>query len=565
MSARDKHERMRRPCARVRDHTLDNLFFLLQGALDRLIRRLRRGGRPERVRRRLVIVQIDGLSRTVLDRVLAAGHMPYVAKMLATGGHRLHSMSVGMPTSTPAFQMAAMYGVRPDIPGFHYHDKRRRTDIHFPRTGHAAAVEAAHVEGRVGILRGGSVYGCVFTGGAENDLFSFAKLTRPSGPGVVRVLSGLVGIGWVALKSIGLTTGELLKFAMRSLAHPRRAGRRWQWTKIKIGISVWIRQFFTAQVARDLYEGVPAIYVNYLDYDVAAHTFGPQDRAAFRSLEFVDRSIRRICRILRRVPEHQYDLFILSDHGQAQSTSFAELTRGKPLERLLFDEILDPVHLDRGPAPPGRPVGFAHGFTAYRIGRTGLGRRAMHRLDREFSRTLDEREAHERGGVRVISAGPNAFLYVVDTAEPLRIEEIEKRFPRLATRISASTGVGFVLARSEKGPIYFWRGDRFELGGPAQRPFAEREDRDVVLRDLAALMAMPSAGDLVIYGTGAPEGNVSYIPEVGAHAGPSPEELHTFIVAPSHVTVPAITHPLVLYDLFIVYQETPGRAHHREL
>ena len=76
-----------------------------------------------------------------------------------------------------------------------------------------------------------------------------------------------------------------------------------------------------------------------------------------------------------------------------------------------------------------------------------------------------------------------------------------------------------------------------------------------MLRDLATLMAMPSAGDLVIYGTGAPEGNVSYIPEVGAHAGPSPDELHTFIVAPSGVTVPAITHPIQLYDLFIAYQE----------
>src|SRR6202795_3493101 len=96
--------------------------------------------------------------------------------------------------------------------GFHYHDKRRRADIHFPRAGHAAGVEAAHVESRVGILRGGSVYGCVFTGGAENDLFSFAKLTRPSGPGVVRVLSGFVVLGWVAMKGVYQTTGVLLTF-----------------------------------------------------------------------------------------------------------------------------------------------------------------------------------------------------------------------------------------------------------------------------------------------------------------------------------------------------------------
>ena len=491
--------------------------------------------------------------------------MPYVARLLDEGGHRLHPMSVGMPTSTPAFHMAAMYGVQPDIPGFHYHDKRRRADIHFPRAGHAAGVEEAHVKGRLGILHGGSVYGCVFTGGAENDFFSFSRLTRPSGPGLLRVLSGFVVVGWVLLKGICQTVAELVKLLVRCLAHPRRAGRRWQWTKIKVGLSVWVRQFFTAAVARDLYDGIPAIYVNYLDYDVAAHAFGPQDRAAFRSLEFVDRSIRQICRILRRVPEHQYDFFLLSDHGQAQSTPFAELTGGKPLERLLFDELLDPAHLDRRPAPKDRRAGFAHGFMAYQIGRKGLGQRVMHQLDREFSRTLDEREAHQRGGVRVISAGPNAFLYIVDTPEPLPIEEIEIRFPGLASRISASRGVGFVLARSETGPVYFWRGDRYTLGGAPRDPFAEREDRDLVLRDLAALIAMPSAGDLIIYGTGAPEGNVSYIPEVGAHAGPSPDELHTFIVAPSHVTVPTITHPLELYDLFMTYQETPVPAHGREL
>jgi hypothetical protein len=493
--------------------------------------------------------------------------MPHVAKMLGTKLHRLHAMSVGVPTSTPAFQMAAMYGVQPDIPGFHYHDKRRGTDIHFPRAGHAAEVEAAHVEGRRGIVQGGSIYGCVFTGGAENDLFSFAKLTRPSGPGMLRVASGFVVVGWVALKAFGQTTVELSKFLVRCLVDPRGTARRWRWTTIKVGISVWIRQFFTAAVARDLYDGVPVVYVNYLDYDVAAHAFGPQDVGAFRALEFVDRSIRQIGRILRRIPEHQYDLFVLADHGQAASTPFASLTGGAPFERLLFDEVIDvdADHPVNHPAMKGRNAGYAHGFTAYHIGRTGMGRRVMQQIDREFTRSLDEREAHQRGAVRVISAGPNAFVYILDSTQPVLVEQLEERFPGLASRISASRGVGFVLARSATGPVYFWRGARYAIGGPAQPPFEERDDCDLVLRDLAALIAMPSAGDLIIYGTGAPEGNVSYIAEVGAHAGPSPDELQTFIVAPAHVDVPPITHPIELYPLFIAYQETPAPAHHRDL
>jgi len=77
-----------------------------------------------------------GLSATVLDRALAEGRMPFLRGLLARHGYRRQPMAVGLPTSTPAFQMAALYGVRPDIPGDHYHDKRRGMDIHFPRAGH---------------------------------------------------------------------------------------------------------------------------------------------------------------------------------------------------------------------------------------------------------------------------------------------------------------------------------------------------------------------------------------------------------------------------------------------
>ena len=50
----------------------------------------------------------------------------------------------------------------------------------------------------------------------------------------------------------------------------RRPGERrlaWRWFQKRIALSVWTRQWFTFAVARDVYDGVPAIYVNYLDYD----------------------------------------------------------------------------------------------------------------------------------------------------------------------------------------------------------------------------------------------------------------------------------------------------------
>jgi hypothetical protein len=158
-----------------------------------------------------------------------------------------------------------------------------------------------------------------------------------------------------------------------------------------------------------------------------------------------------------------------------------------------------------------------------------------------------------------VSAGPNAFVYFVDTPEPLLLEQIEARCPGLPAALSKSVGVGLVLARSADGPVYFWRGEAHRLTHGDQGPFADREDREVVARALARLMDMRSAGDLVVYGIDAPEGHVSYIDEVGAHAGASPDELHTFIVAPEHVELPPrIEDPLQLHAVFSRYRASSG-------
>jgi hypothetical protein len=342
------------------------------------------------------------------------------------------------------------------------------------------------------------------------------------------------------------------------IADPLGARRHWEWLKLKVALSVWVRQLFTLGAARDLYSGVPAVYVNFLDYDVAAHVFGPHSRRALRSLSPVDSSIRQLWRILRRVPEYRYDCFILSDHGQAHCTSYATLA-SSPFEQHLLDTLVPGGHGESEPATKATRLTYPHGFRAYGIVGKRRGRdpvRVRTQPPAPPGARIVEREAAERDGVRIISAGNNAFVYVVDTPEPLLVEELEGRLPGLAAAISTSPGVGFVLARSGDGPVCFFRGEQFALDATEGGPFADREDRDLVVRYVAGLMAMRCAGDLVIYGTGAPDGDVSFIAETGAHAGPSPNELYTFIIRPAGVSLSApITHPIQLYDLFIRYQE----------
>lgn len=535
--------------------SLDDLVLSWQRAIDRCVRRARRGNPPAVTYRRLLIVQIDGLSRAVLERALASGRMPFLKRLLTRHGYRVEPMSVGLPTSTPAFQMAMFYGVRPDIPGFHYYSRERQGDIHFPRSGHAAWVEDNLAAGRRGILQGGSAYGCCFTGGADNNFFSYSSLTQPSGRGLLSALSPFVVVAWVAGKNLALTVYELASAVLRFIAHPLRRQSGWRWLGIKIGLSIWVRNFFTLAVCRDLYAGTPAIYVNYLDYDVAAHAFGPGSRRALQSLRGVDRGIQQLWRVMRRVPEHGYDAYVLADHGQAPCTPYRDLCKGQRLERWIFDEFLYPA----GASVPEAPrSGLRQGIRARRIETEGMFQQFMNYLDEDYFRRSDP-EAHEHGGVRAIAAGPNAFVYALDAKSPLDAAAIEKRFPGLPEKLSRSPGIGFVLARSANGngPLCFWRGKRYELRESEPGPFAGREDAALVVQGIADLMAMPSAGDLVIYGTDAPNGHVSFIAERGAHAGTSAEEMHTFIVRPANVTLPApINHPVQLYAHFMRYQET---------
>jgi hypothetical protein len=536
----------------------DDVVLSLQRCLDRLVRRLRLGRAPVPGRRRLLIVQIDGLSQAVLERGLAEGRMPFVRRLLQRGGCRLRPMSVGLPTSTPAFQLAAMYGVRPDIPGFHYHDKRRSTDVYFPRAGDAAEVERLQAAGHRGIVTGGSAYGCVFTGGAVDSLLTFAMLKRPSGAGLLRALSAGLVLGWVVCKSLAISLIEIVRALLALLADPVGAPRGWKLLALKIGVSVWIRELFTLSVARDVYAGAPAIYVNYLDYDIFSHAWGPRHPRALRALRAVDRSIRDLWRAVRRVPEHRYDIYVLSDHGQAHCTPYDRLTGGRRLERLLFEDFLTPAGAHE--IAPGRPDAhrLASGIKAIRSGRVaGVVQRFINYLEHDFPWLLGEvKEARQLGDVRIIAAGPNAFVYFLDDPQPLLLERIDERFPGLVDDVARSRGIGFVLARAAGGPVCVWRGKRYRLDEIGQGPFAGRSDLDLVQAGIRDLMAMPSAGDLVLYGLEAASGHVSFIAETGAHAGPTADEMQTFIVTPPGVTLPEpITHPLQLYPHFVQYQD----------
>jgi hypothetical protein len=408
-------------------------------------------------------------------------------------------------------------------------------------------------------MEGGACYGCVFTGGARENLWTFARITHPvrAGRSLLTLATSAFLLLWVVAKCLVLTGVEVTRAVLRLIADPVGETRRgWRWLLFKIGLSIWLRHLFTLSATADLYRGVPAVYVNFLEYDVFAHAYGPRDRRALRVLRHVDRSIAQLWRTVRRLPELRYDVYVLSDHGQAPTRPFTDVSGGVSIEGV----VLAAFSPGSRELDARRRRGLARWFETYRRTRgQGLYQRYVNYMDRDFPEQVLPPEALRRLlPIRVVAAGPNAFVYFTDADDPLAFDAIEARFPGAALELSRHPGVGFVLARSANGPVCLYRGRAWSLAEAcATGPFAEREDRSVVLEGLRDLMEMPSAGDLVVYGIGAPGGDVSYLHEMGAHAGPSPEELQVFVLHPPKVRLPPapLTRPSQLYAHFMAYCE----------
>src|SRR2546422_8786006 len=100
--------------------SLDDLVLRLQRWLDRLVRRLYRGRAPEATRRRVLIVQIDRLSRSVLTQALTDGTAPFLARLVPQRGWRPTPKSVRLPASTPALPTAGLARRPPGTPRLRY-------------------------------------------------------------------------------------------------------------------------------------------------------------------------------------------------------------------------------------------------------------------------------------------------------------------------------------------------------------------------------------------------------------------------------------------------------------
>src|SRR5512141_1272824 len=165
----------------TRERVDDAISRVTGPGVRHILRPLSRRGRlhpgPLENGRRLLLVQLDGVSRRRLDWAIENGHMPFLARRLERQESALTTAHSGAPASTPAFQAGLFYGVSPSVPGFVWYDRHSGRDVRMDRATDAAAIEAALSERNPPLLSGGASYFSIFSGGAALPHFCLSGLT----------------------------------------------------------------------------------------------------------------------------------------------------------------------------------------------------------------------------------------------------------------------------------------------------------------------------------------------------------------------------------------------------
>ena len=485
----------------------------------------RHDGKP--TERGLVLVQIDGLSERQLQRALAEGHMPFLKSLIEKEHYRTHSFYSGLPASTPAVQAELYYGVKTAVPAFGFRDHQSGRLVRMFANDIAAEVEDKISDGNTGLLQGGSSYGNIYSGGAEDVYFcatsfgwsEFFRTLNPFNLLFVMLLNFVM-----FFRVVGLMVIESFMACVGFIRGVFSGGEFWQelvMIPARVMVVVLLRELVTTGACFDAARGLPIIHLNLLGYDEQAHRRGPESKFAHWTLDGIDHSIKRIWRSAHLGAGREYDLWVFSDHGQ-ETTHPYESQNATSIQSTIANWV------DNEMEESVEEVKRGHQRLPTRANWLGINWLVSMAFG-EQDHDIQTRSPN----VQTVTSGSLGFVYLLNP------QALEKR-DALAQQLVSEFNVPMtaqplpqqrVKIHSPEG-TYFLPDDAVQVFG-ADHPFLED-----VSQDFIRLVHHEDAGDITLVGWNSDKPSTSFVLQHGAHAGPGAEETNGFALLPNDIPLP---------------------------
>jgi endonuclease/exonuclease/phosphatase family metal-dependent hydrolase len=505
----------------------------------------------------IVLVQIDGLGERILHQALSRGQMPFLGRLIRREGHQIISLYSGLPSATPAFQAELFFGQRCAVPAFCFRDPElgRTLSMNDPRA--ASVIEARLKACGSGLLRGGSAWSNIFSGGAAE-----AHLTA-SDFGVRSARLALSPTRWVALslwhvwsafRAIGnlfLVSVLAVVDLVRGRHSPREFFSELRFVPLRVLVSVVMREIVAIGSTIDLHRGLPVVQLNLLGYDEHAHRRGPDSRFAMWSLRGIDKVIHRVWLAARASRRRDYLIWVYSDHGQEKVIPFDQV-HGESVPRVV-ERIYESMHEEGSPAPARSETNLDPP--------SGNGSARAPWLSSKFlEKPLleDDHEPHLAGATRisrpegsivVTHQGPAGSIYLPRDHSPQFLEEFAEKLVREGKIPMA------IRPLANDGAVAWTADGTFRLPQQGAELLGENHPHlHETAKDLVALAHHDGSGDVLIFGWNR-EQPLSLQNERGSHGGPGPEETSAFVVVPAEAhafaALPRVMRPGTLRSVLL--------------
>jgi len=277
-------------------------------------------------------------------------------------------------------------------------------------------------------------------------------------------------------------------------------------------------------------------YVNFLGYDTTLHHFGQKSIFSKTALFLIDRRIRKIYKTVKKKGISDYDVFILSDHGQTESIPFEEHfgeTFCELLQKILNTEVIDGTKLKI--------------VTILNETKTILEEledvkypRFVKIVISVVNIVLSHLHYNFPGEHSIVFSyqGSVGHLNLNIKNEKLNQEEIERYYPELINTLKNHKGLRFLTFLTKNG-VKILRKKR-EILIDKEEKIKENDDllmviddKDGLFNSLVELAKDQNSGDIIVFGAEIGDKTITFENFKSSHGGIEKNEQETFVLAPS--------------------------------
>ncbi len=382
----------------------------------------------------IVYLEIDGLSRPVLQRAMRDGHAPEMARWVASGSHRLSEWETDLSSQTGASQAGLLLGSNADIPAFRWVEKESGRIMTCSAPADCALIEERHSSGNGLLAAGGASRSNLLSGDADHVILTVSRMEAETrgNPGYRAYLANGYNVTRTFVLFCHELGGEWIAAARERRRDVQPRGRRsLTYSFVRGGLAVFVRDLTVYSVISDMMTGVPAVYACFAGYDEVAHHSGVERADTMEVLRKIDQQFARIARA-RQYAARPYEIIVLSDHGQTQGATFKQ-RNGYGLDDLVERNL-------RGAGVRGLEGGDENDSAVGKAVREATGRK---------QKDLPKNNVGEREVV-VMGSGNLGLIYLMDQPRRLTLEEIDERHPDLLPALRAHPHIGWLLIRSAR-------------------------------------------------------------------------------------------------------------------